>query len=165
MSYYTDRVSRCLVGAAIFLALVSSACASGSPARTDRNTGERVTRYTLTAVDLMGAGSQNVYEAIQHLRPDFLKTRGTSTMTTVNTAGSTRGSGGAATPEPGTGTAVPISRSPLRAYENEVMLSSPDDLKKIDVKNVIEVRFVPGPEAGVRYGTNHSGGVIFVKTR
>ena len=161
----TDRISRCLAGAVISLALVSSACASGRTAPTDRNTGERVTRYTLTSVELMGAGSQNVYEAIQNLRPDFLRTRGTSTMTTVNTGGTSRGSGAAAQPEPGTGTALPIARSPLRVYENEVMLSSPDDLKKIDVKNVIEVRFVPGPEAGVRYGTNHSGGVIFVKTR
>lgn len=123
-------------------------------------------RYTLTAAELQGAGANNVYDAIQKLRPEFLRTRGTGTVSAVPTPQTSRpglGGGGATTP-PNSGMAIPVQTPALRVYENDVLLENPMELRRIQTVNVIEVRFVPGPEAGVRYGTNHSGGVIFVKT-
>jgi hypothetical protein len=124
-------------------------------------------RYTLTAAELQGAGANNVYDAIQKLRPEFLRTRGTGTVSAIPTPQTSRpglGGGGAAPVPPNSGQAVPVATAALRVYENDVLLESPMELRRIQTVNVIEVRFIPGPEAGVRYGTNHSGGVIFVKT-
>jgi hypothetical protein len=146
---------------AFALLLAAGACAPPAP-RSQPNPQ----RYVLTAEELQGAGAQNVYDAIQKLRPEFLRTRGTGTISHVPTPESNRtGAGTAAAPMPAnSGTAVPVQTAPLRVYENDVLLDGPTDLRRIQTINVIEIRFVPGPEAGVRYGTNHAGGVLFVKT-
>jgi hypothetical protein len=149
------------------LALVAGVAILGACAKNQPTTGaaqagtSRNSRYVLTSVDLQGAGSQNVYEAIQKLRPDFLKQRGTGTISKVPTPeGANSGPNG-----PGTGMALPISAEPIRVYENDVLMSGLDDLRRIDTKIVTEVRYVPGPEAAIRYGAKHASGVIFVKTQ
>lgn len=153
---------RTAVAAAGLLAL--GAC---SPPASSADREQGPVRYTLTAAELQAAGANNVYDAIQKLRPEFLRTRGTGTVSAIPTPQSSRpglGGGGAAPTPPGSAQAIPVQTPALRVYENDVLLESPTELRRIQTVNVIEVRFVPGPEAGVRYGTNHSGGVIFVKT-
>ena len=152
---------RAAIAAAGLLAL--GAC---SPPASNTEAAPGPARYTLTAAELQGAGANNVYDAIQKLRPEFLRSRGTGTVSSVPTPQTSRpgpGGGVAAIP-PGSGQAVPVASVALRVYENDVLLENPAELRRIQTVNVIDVRFVPGPEAGVRYGTNHSGGVIFVRT-
>lgn len=147
--------------AALFVLLALGACSA--PSSTADRQGPA--RYTLTAAELQGAGANNVYDAIQKLRPEFLRSRGTGTVSAVPSPQTSRGPGGGATAlPPNSAQAIPVTTPALRVYENDVLLENPNELKRIQTVNVIEVRFVPGPEAGVRYGTNHSGGVIFVKT-
>jgi hypothetical protein len=145
-----------------------AACAKHQPATGSTQAGNaRNSRYVLTSVDLQAAGTQNVYDAIQKLRPEFLKQRGAGTITKVASPESSRApAGGNSGPRTtGSGNALPISAEPIRVYENAVLMSGLDDLKRIDTKVVTEVRYVPGPEAAIKYGTNHSSGVIFVKTQ
>lgn len=128
---------------------------------------QRTSRYVLTSVDLMGAGTTNVYDALQKLRPEFLRQRGVQTIAKANVPTSSRSPGGA--PQGGerntsTGEALPLSAAPIVAYENDVKLESVDQLRRIDSKVVIEIRYIPGPEASIRYGNGHSAGVIIVKT-
>lgn len=164
MASLDDRFS-VLAGLLLVAALTGCASTSGS------GTGPAPAapaRYTLTAADLQaaGVGSMNVYDAITKIRPEFLRARGTSTMTTIDTPQSGRLGPGTASGTPsGTGSALPVNRSVLRAYLNDALLDSPSDLRNVGAAGVIEIRFVPGPEAGVRYGTNHSAGVIFVRTQ
>lgn len=154
-------------GSLALLIAIGAGCAGGSSQAAQGATANPA-RYTLTAVELQGAGVTNLYDAIQKLRPEFLRTRGSQTIARMpapqSNRGPTSGGSGSSGQSSRTAQAVPIEAVPLKVYENDILLDSPTDLRKIDTKNVIEVRFVPGPEAGVRYGMNHSGGVIFVKT-
>ena len=155
-----SSISRAIPALALLLA--GAACATPQP-----RSGPTPQRYVLTAEELRGAGAQTAYDAVMKLRPEFLRTRGTGTISHIPTPESNRtgaGTGAAPAPSSGTGTAVPVQTPPLRIYENDVLLDGPNDLRRIQTINVIEIRFIPGPEAGVRYGTNHSGGVLLVKT-
>lgn len=157
--------------AALAAVALLAACASGSQSTSTSSAasqGGTQRRYTLTAVELQEAGTSNLFDALQKLRPEFLRQRGSQTIAAVPMPTTSRGLGGATAadqPKPGTGNALPLTSQPLRVYENETLLGGVEELRRIDTKVVIEVRFVPGPEAGVRYGTNHSGGVIFVRTQ
>jgi len=156
-----------MLAAAALLAACASSSQSTSTSSAASQAGTQ-RRYTLTSVELQEAGTSNLFDALQKLRPEFLRQRGSQTIAAKPMPTSTRSLGGGApadAPNPSTGTALPIASQPLRVYENETMLGGVEDLRRIDTKVVIEVRFVPGPEAGVRYGTNHSGGVIFVRTQ
>ena len=150
--------------------IVAATLALGGCASTTRQSVaspvDRAARYTLTVVELEASGSMNLYDAIEKLRPEFLRSRGTGTISAVPMPTSTRGQNApAGTYDNTTGTAVPVGSYGVRVYENDILLGGLEDLKRIDVKSVLEVRYVPGPEAGVRFGTNHSAGVIFVKSR
>lgn len=155
------------LAAGVLLLAAAAACASsqGGASATQAGT-QRAARYTITAVELAEAGTSNVYDAIVKLRPEFLRERGTSTISAEPMPSSGRSGAGRAAPStPNTGTAVPMSRPRLRIYDNDALLENVDALKRIPVDAVIEVRYVPGPEAAVKYGTNHAGGALFVKTR
>lgn len=175
------RTTRALGAATLLLAAGAAGCASSqagaagavaaaeaSPQQAGQQAAaRRDSRNTLTAVDLMGSGTTNLYDAISKLRPEFLRQRGTQTITKANMPVSSRG-GGATFPaerDASTGEALPIAGQPIVVYENDIKLAGVEDLRRIDTKVVLEVRYMAGPQAGVRYGTNHSGGVIFVKTQ
>ena len=66
------------------LALLVAVTACATPQSRAEPTPQR---YVLTAEELKGAGAQNVYDAIQKLRPEFLKTRGTGTISHIPTQG------------------------------------------------------------------------------
>jgi hypothetical protein len=124
---------RWTLGAPILLALVfgSTACASSgsSTPRGDRN--------VLTHEALVETGEPDLQQAIQRLRPDWLRPRGQTI------AGRT--------------VAVFIDGAPRGDI---------GELRGMQIINVLEVTFVSASEAGFRYGTlAGAGGVIDVKTR
>lgn len=132
----------------------SSAAGSGTAAMS------RGDRYVITAGELAEAGANNLYDAIAKVRPDFFRPRG-NTLTPAGTP--TRGD--AASTSSTVATPMSGGANPVRVYHGDQMLTGTDDLRQIPISSVVDVRFIPGPQAGVRYGTNHSGGVILVRTR
>jgi hypothetical protein len=79
----------------------------------------------------------NLYEAIEHLRPEYLK---------VHENGSTR--------------LEPV------AYLNGVRLADPEMLRHVPTWSTVEVRWVGPNEPSILYGpSHHLGGGIFVKTK
>src|SRR6266567_8934373 len=95
----------------------TAACASHPPVTTESPTRTaQSSRYVLVATDIERAKSDNVYDAIAKLRPEFL--RGHSDVTSfVNQQipTSSKDPGAAATP-PGTATAAVQSVPPVIAY-------------------------------------------------
>lgn len=150
-------VSRRVVpGVAVLL--LASACASGGAASASSSGTTAATRrthgsqYVLTAEDLAKVKTDNLYDAIQRLRPNFLRASGGTTI-----------SGGSGSQEDASG--ATFGAVPVRVYLDDVRLDGLDRLKQIPLSQVKEVKYVPGPEAGVRYGTDHSGGVILVTSK
>ena len=158
-------IKRTQIAASVaFMALVGSGCAShASPGSDLTPAGDRSSRYVLLPPEIEKAKSDNVYDVIVKLRPEFLRGHGEPTSFVnqdIHAGKGDPGSAGAATT--GVGSAVVASTLPVVAYHDKAKLSSVDDLKLLPVTNVAEIRYVPGPQAGVKYGTNHSGGVILV---
>ncbi len=97
-------------------------------------------RNVITAEEVQELNVSSAYEAIQHLRPHFLQTRGQASIQ-----------------DPSAG--VPV------VYVNGVRYGSPGTLQGIRAVDVEEIRYLSASDATTRYGTGHVGGVIEVRTR
>jgi hypothetical protein len=113
-----------------------TACAS-SP---DGERAARGPRNVLTTEELARVNATNVYDAVQQLRPEFLRTRGL--MTPQN-------------PDPQT----------AMVYVNGIRAGGLEALRALRVADVQEVRYLGPSDATTRYGTGHSGGAIEIRTR
>ena len=128
-----------------FLAVVflMSACASasgpGSPSGATRRSSELIPRDELASMANLSA-----FEAIRLLRPRWLQSRGSSSIT------------GAQGGRPYPVVMVDGSRSGSGALE---------DLREITVEDVESIRFIPGRDATTLYGTGYGAGIIEVTTR
>lgn len=153
--------------AATLALLAAGACAStpGGTAPAATPNMQRGDRYLITSEEIATAGANNLYDAVAKLRPDFFKPRGNSISASPAPASASRGNGPPAERSSSVGTAVNNPGVPVRVYLNDTMLMGPEDMRQIPMGNVAEIRFIPGPQAGVRYGTNHAGGVILIKSR
>jgi hypothetical protein len=98
---------------------------------------DRARRLTLTREQLAATNSENLYDAIQKLRPDWLTSRGPTSVTN---------------PAP----------SVVSVYMNGTMLGKADYLKEMQVLDVSEVRYWDAGQASARFGMGHPRGVIEV---
>jgi outer membrane cobalamin receptor len=119
--------------ALLLLVLAASACAS-SGSRTGRSSD------LITAEEIEAASVSTAYEAIQRLRPAFLRGRGQSSFSNP-------------------GADLPI------VYVNGIRTGSVDQLHSIPAQDVQTIRYVNASDATTRYGTGHTGGIIEVTTR
>ena len=120
----------CLATAA---AVLVSACGSGAARTAAVPSGHNV----LSRVELQAARERNLLEAIQRLRPAFLRSRAVRT----------------------TRTPVP---EPVHVYVNGARAEGLDVLKLFSPQSVVEVRFYEPNDANVRFGLGHNGGLIAV---
>jgi len=150
-----------------FTVVMGAGCASSAATPGElAPAGERSSRYVLLPAEIEKAKSDNVYDVIIKLRPEFLRGHGEPTSFVNQDIHAGKGDPGSAGQSTSSaGTAVVGSTLPVIAYHDKAKLSSVDDLKLLPLSNVAEIRYVPGPQAGVKYGTNHSGGVIIVTSK
>jgi hypothetical protein len=118
--------------------VLSAACAAGGSgnAASPRSNRDLIVRSQIEQMSV-----QDAYEIVQRLRPEYLREQ--------------RG-------------AASINRtSPLLAvvYIDGVKRGGPDTLRGLRPVEVEEIRFMSGTDATTRYGTDHGGGVIEVKSR
>jgi len=97
-------------------------------------------RNVLTAAELERVPVETAYDAIQRLRPEFLRARGQVSL--ENRAAS-----------------LPV------VYLDDMWLGGPDALRTIRIGEVHEIRYYNAADATTRYGTGHASGVIAVVTR
>lgn len=111
------------------------ACASGGS-----SVGPGTGRDVITAEELERApGVTNAYEAVERLRPNFLRSRGPQSLRSPT---------------------VP----PIIVYLDQVRLGQVETLRGITVEAIQQIRHVPARDAQQRFGLDHTGGVIEVTT-
>jgi hypothetical protein len=121
------------------LALLSvMACAPAATQGSGSSIGHDYNR--ITADELAASTAQNAYELINKSRPQYLKTRGRTTV---------------------------MLDTPDRAsvFMDGTLFGTPDALKNIPVSGIREIRFYPATEAGIKFGSQYGAGVIDIKTK
>jgi hypothetical protein len=94
----------------------------------------------LTRTQLASANSDNLFDAIAKLRPEWLSSRGPTSVTD----------------------ATPTSVS---VFMNGNMLGKADYLKQVALLDVTEVRYWDSGQASARFGMGHPRGVIEIIRR
>ena len=100
----------------------------------------RESRNLLTQAQLAATNTSNLYEAIEKLRPDWLTSRGPTSVTNAAPA-------------------VPS------VYMNGTMLGKVEYLREVRVLEVTEVRYWDAGPASARFGMGHPRGVIELTRR
>jgi hypothetical protein len=126
----------------LFIALIAGvAAAACSPARSAPPVAAPGgDRYALTEAELQSAQDRNLYDAIQRLRPTFLRSRQVRSSSTPN-------------PEP------------VHVFVDGTRAEGLETLKLFSPAIVREVHFYEPHQANVRFGTGHHGGLIEVILR
>lgn len=120
---------------ALLLVLCMTAPAVGCASAPSQGQSAPTSRARLTETDLTKANSDNLYDAIAKLRPEWLSSRGVTSMTD----------------------ATPTSVS---VFMNGSMLGKADALRQLGVLEVAEVRYWDAGQASARFGMGHPRGVL-----
>lgn len=120
----------------IFFAVLvmTGACASGGA-----NAAPSRDPNVITAAEL-GSHIGTARQAIERLRPRFLRVRGPSSISN---------------PEDGR----------IVVYVDNNRMGGVEVLDRIQVGDIAEIRYMNAPDATSRYGTGHSAGVILIITK
>lgn len=106
-------------------------CSTHSARRVPKPNAEHANRV-LTADDIRSPQYGTAYEALQHLRPEFLRPR----------------------------RAIP--KSEVIVYVNDIMVGGLDQLHAIRAAQIDELRYLDAREATMRFGTGHPDGAILI---
>jgi hypothetical protein len=115
-------------------AAILAGCGAGSGTRAEDRQNPRL----ITAAEMEAAGYTDAFSVVQALRPQWLWTRGT---TTVNLQES------------------------IKVYLDGSLMGGPEQLRQIQVRSITSIRFLDGLEATNRWGLDHGLGAIVVSTR
>ncbi|MEX2466389.1 MAG: hypothetical protein WD995_05735 [Gemmatimonadota bacterium] len=125
-----------LTGGAAVLAILLAAggCASSGSTGSASSSGN-----VITGEALMATHQNNLYQALQSLRPQWLRSRASASLT---------------------------SSTEVALFVNEAPYGTVSDLSSIPIDAVRDVRFMSASEAGSRYGTSAgAGGLLLVRLK
>ena len=130
------KLSRVLIVSLTSLAL--TACASSPNASSTSTTPSRVRggRDVITADELASIDVQNALQAVQRLRPNFLRPQGPMSITQ--------------------------GQQSVVVYVDNARMGGPEALEQIPITDVKEIRYLNATDATQRYGTGHTAGAIVV---
>ena len=122
---------------ALFLVTLTSTAVSACASANKQTTSQPSSRNRLTREQLASANTANLYDAISKVRPEWLSSRGPTSVTNS------------------TPTSVDV-------FMSGSMLGKAESLKEIGVIDVTEVRYWDAASASARFGMGHPRGVIEV---
>lgn len=102
--------------------------------------GEHGDNAFLTQAQLLSANSDNLYDAINKLRPEWFTTRGPSSIT-----------------DP--------SLSSVSIFMNGALLGKAEYLRQVRILDVTEAKFWNAGQASARFGMGHPRGVIELRRK
>ena len=126
----------------LFPVLLLSACATSG---VNHPTKTFTARDVLTPNQIERVRATNAYDAVERLRSNWLRLRGTTQL-------------------PASGGGVYVRENPILVYLDSQKLGGIEQLRMIEIAAVEYIRFFPPADASARWGFNHGGGVIFVST-
>jgi hypothetical protein len=117
--------------------LAGMACASAST-QAGSSAGHNSNR--ITSDEVIATNGQTAYEVINKARPQYLKTRGQTTV---------------------------MLNTPDRAsvFMDGVLFGDPESLKSINATQIREIRYYPSNEAVIKFGSSYGNGVIDIRTK
>jgi len=127
--------------AAVALLAMAVGCASSGVAKSGKN------QNVITAEEVAQTSATNAYELIQHLRPNYLRTRGA-----VHGSPSADGTNH-------------LEAVDIVVYLNETKFGGTEQLRQITLSDIREIRYYSASEATTKWGTGNSAGAIQVLTR
>lgn len=113
---------------------------AGCSSKATPETGGRTDQNLLTQQQLASTNADNLYDALEKLRPEWLRSRGPISMTNA---------------EP--------SRASI--FMNGQMMGKPDFLRDVNIIDITEVRYWPAGPAAAKFGMGHPRGVIEITRR
>ena len=125
---------RIVLSSILLLTLVLTGCASGGATG-----GQRRNPNVITTAELRQAGGVTAFQAIQRMRPQWLRGRGLRSVF-----------GGAIFP---------------KVLVDETQYREIDDLQSMSVSAIAEIRFLGAADATTRFGTGYPAGAILVSLR
>ena len=125
---------RILVVALFAISSLGAACAHGGTTRAQRDPN------LITADEIARVTATNAYDAVQMLRPSFLRQRGV----------------------PSTTSGMPDLAI---VYLDGMKMGDVGQLQRIPTVGIVSIRYINAIEANQRYGRGHEGGAILVDTR
>lgn len=117
------------------LASLALACASAGTA------GPGLARDLLTREQLDAVDFLNAYEALQRLKPTWLRT------------------------ERGQDSFVTQGRRGVRVYVDGIYYGDRESLKTLQIQNIEEIRYLDKRQATLEFGTDHGEGALLILTR
>jgi hypothetical protein len=99
----------------------------------------RPSRTVISAQQIEEGHYDNVFAAIEALRPQWLKSRGTSSFSNANA-------------------------DKVWVYQDNVKVGDVETLRSIPPKEIVAIRYFDGNAAQGRFGVGHSAGAIVVET-
>jgi hypothetical protein len=130
------------------LALAAACASRGGSSAVQESGAPSVARSNpnlITQEEIASSSAANVYDLIQRLRPNFLRTRGA-----VHGAPTTENH---------------LEAVQLVVYMNENRLGNSDQLRQIPLGDIREVRYFSASDATTKWGVGHSAGAIQVVSR
>ena len=123
----------------LFVAVAAIGCASGGTTG-----GARANPNIITQQEISQAGTGNAYDMIRRLRPNFMNSRGETTLGNVQNSQ--------------TNATYP------NVYLDGLSYGDINSLRNIDASQLIEVRMYPAWEAQTKFGLGNNAGVIAITT-
>lgn len=124
---------------ALALGLVIGGCGSGRAPEAGYGFRNRNV-ITYDEISMSRTGGTSAYDLIQRLRPEYLRSRGTSSLSNITPV-----------------TAV--------VYVDEVKYGQLESLRSLSADQIREVHYINASDATTRFGTDHVGGAILITTR
>lgn len=103
-------------------------------------------RDVLTLEQINSVRATNAYQAVERLKSQWLRTRGSSQLP-------------AAEGQP------QFTENEVLVYLDDQRLGGVENLRSIEIAAIQYIQYYSPSEAGARWGFNHGGGVIFVSTQ
>jgi hypothetical protein len=123
----------------LVLVVAAAGCASSSTSANAPAAPQPNRQNLLLREEISASGVGNMMDAIQRLRPQFLRVRGQSSIT----------QGGDA----------------VAVYMDNVHIGGVEQLRTIAANGVVRVEYVSGPDTAFKFGSSHSAGVIHIVTK
>lgn len=155
-----DRTAWAIVGGSVGAGIGMAFPISWGSAGSSGSGGFPSGRRHIPSTDLAGRGFNDAYQAVQTLRPEWMRIRGNQTFTGGNEPVVVSGTGSIQV----SGTPTPSEASLIQVYVDGQNIGGIESLRSVDVLLVRDMYFFNQAQATLRWGGSNPHGAILIVT-